>query len=138
MIAYQYLRFWTGVTVGRFVLGFVTGRLFPTEKHAVACYLVICVVLQILFWLIPNFLVSAVMVGLIGFFIAPMFPAAVVAMTKLLPKRLHVAGIGFAAATGATGATVLPFAVGAIASKKGVTVLQPIILALLVVIACIW
>lgn len=78
--------FWAGVTAGRFVLGFVTARCFPTEKHAVATYLVTCIVLQLLFWLVPSFSVSAVMVGLLGFFIAPFFPAAVVAMTKLLPK----------------------------------------------------
>lgn len=130
--------FWLGVTIGRFVLGFVTARCFPTEKHAVAFYLIICVALQLLFWLIPSFTVSAVMVGLLGFFIAPMFPAAVVAMTKLLPKRLHVAAVGFAAAVGASGATVLPFAVGAIANSKGVGVLQPVVLALLVVITIIW
>lgn len=78
------------------------------------------------------------MVALIGFFLAPCFPGAVVAMTKLLPKRLHVAGVGFAAATGAAGATILPFAVGAIAQGKGVVVLQPIILALFVVITFLW
>lgn len=43
-------------------------------------------------------------------------------MTKLLPKRLHVAAVGFAAAVGASGATVLPFLVGAIAQSKGVAV----------------
>ena len=70
--------------------------------------------------------------------IAPMFPAAVVALTKLLPKRLHVAAVGFAAAVGASGATVLPFAVGAIANSRGVQVLQPVVLALLATILLIW
>jgi len=67
-----------------------------------------------------------------------MFPAAVVAMTKLLPKRLHVAAVGFAAAVGASGATVLPFAVGAIANSRGVQVLQPVVLALLATILLVW
>lgn len=67
-----------------------------------------------------------------------MFPAAVVAMTKLLDKRLHVAAIGFAAAVGASGATILPFAVGAIANSRGVQVLQPVVLALLAFILIIW
>ncbi len=130
--------FWLGVTVGRLVLGFVTARLFRSEKHAVATYLVCSVALQLLFWLIPNFVVSAVMVALLGFFLAPMFPAAVVALTKLLPKRLHVAAVGFAAAFGASGACVLPFAVGAIANAAGVKVLQPIILATLVLLLGVW
>ncbi|KAJ9613363.1 hypothetical protein H2200_003305 [Cladophialophora chaetospira] len=130
--------FWLGITVGRLVLGFVTARLFRSEKHAVATYLVCSVALQLLFWLIPNFVVSAVMVGFLGFFLAPLFPAAVVALTKLLPKRLHVAAVGFAAAFGASGACVLPFAVGAIANAAGVKVLQPIILAALVLCLGVW
>lgn len=130
--------FWLGVTVGRLVLGFVTARLFPTEKHAVATYLVLCIGLQLLFWLVPSFMVSAVMIGLLGFFIGPLFPAAIVALTKLLPKRLHVAAVGFAAALGASGATILPFAVGAIANVKGVRVLQPIVLALFAVTFVVW
>lgn len=130
--------FWLGVTVGRLILGFVTARVFKSEKHAVATYLVCSVAVQLLFWLIPNFFVSAVMVGFLGFFLGPMFPAAVVALTKLLPKRLHVAAVGFAAAFGASGACVLPFAVGAIANAAGVKVLQPIVLACLVLCLVVW
>ena len=130
--------FWLGITVGRFVLGFVTGRLFPSERWAVTTYLACSVGLQLLFWLIPNFYVSSVMIGFLGFFLGPMFPAAVVALTKLLPKKLHVAAVGFACAFGASGATVFPFAVGAIASAAGVKVLQPIVLAALVLCAVVW
>lgn len=130
--------FWGGVTAGRVILGFVTPRLFKTEKHAVAVYLVLSVGLELLFWLIPQFYVSAVMVSLLGFFLGPLFPAAIVAATKLLPKHLHVSAIGFAAAVGASGATAIPFATGAIAQAKGVWVLQPIILAILVVCLGIW
>lgn len=77
-------------------------------------------------------------VALEGFFLGPMFPAAVVAATRLLPSDLHVAGIGFAAAFGAAGGTILPFAVGAIAQAKGVGVLMPIVLAFLVADAATW
>jgi fucose permease len=42
--------FWCGITVGRVVLGFATARLFKTEKHAVAIYLVASIALQLLFW----------------------------------------------------------------------------------------
>ncbi|XDG05949.1 hypothetical protein ABKA04_005564 [Annulohypoxylon sp. FPYF3050] len=87
---------------------------------------------------VPQFIVSAVAVGLQGFFIGPLFPAAIVAMSKLLPRHLHVGAIGFAAAFGGSGAAVLPFAVGAIAQARGVQVLQPIILGLLGVILIFW
>ncbi|KAI5194797.1 hypothetical protein AUEXF2481DRAFT_24824 [Aureobasidium subglaciale EXF-2481] len=128
--------FWLGVTVGRLILGFVTPRI--GEKLSIAIYLPIATGLELLFWLVPQFYVSAVAVALQGFFLGPLFPAAVVATTKLLPKHLHVSGIGFAAAFGGSGAAIFPFVTGVIAQSKGVQVLQPIILALLVVIWLFW
>ena len=128
--------FWLGLTFGRIILGFVTGKI--GEKIAIAAYLVICMGLELCFWLIPNFVASAVFAGWLGFFLGPLFPAAIVVATKLLPSRLHVSAIGFAAAFGGGGAAVLPFAVGAIAQAKGVQVLQPIVLALLALILGLW
>jgi fucose permease len=94
--------------------------------------------LELVFWLVPQFYVSAVAVSLQGFFLGPLFPAAIVAATKLLPRHLHVSAIGFAAAFGGSGAAIFPFAVGAIAQAKGVQVLQPIVLALFGVILGLW
>jgi fucose permease len=158
--------FWMGITVGRIVLGFITPKL--GEKLAIAVglraspsgnllsifrklssyatvltnitqiYLPITMALELIFWLVPQFYVSAVAVSLQGFFLGPLFPAAVVAATKLLPKHLHVSAIGFAAAFGGSGAAIFPFAVGAIAQSKGVQVLQPVILALLGIILGLW
>ncbi|KAI0595207.1 MFS general substrate transporter [Biscogniauxia sp. FL1348] len=128
--------FWLGLAIGRFILGFVTPRI--GEKLAVMIYLPLAMGLELVFWLVPQFIVSAVAVGLQGFFIGPLFPAAIIAMSKLLPRHLHVGAIGFAAAFGGSGAAVLPFAVGAIAQAKGVQVLQPVILALLGVILLLW
>ncbi|KAF1996832.1 MFS general substrate transporter [Amniculicola lignicola CBS 123094] len=128
--------FWMGLTVGRIVLGFVTPRL--GEKLAIAIYLPLTMALELIFWLVPQFYVSAVAVALQGFFLGPLFPAAIVAATKLLPRHLHVSAIGFAAAFGGSGAAIFPFAVGAIAQGHGVQVLQPVILALLGVILVLW
>lgn len=88
--------YWLGITMGRLILGFVTGRI--GEKLAIVIYLVAGVALELLFWLVPSFVASAVLVSFLGFFLAPMFPAAVVVSTKLLPRELHVSAIGFAAA----------------------------------------
>ncbi|KAI0203641.1 putative MFS transporter [Astrocystis sublimbata] len=128
--------FWLGLTIGRFILGFVTPRI--GEKLAIMIYLPLAMGFELLFWLVPQFIVSAVAVALQGFFLGPLFPAAIVAMSKLLPHHLHVSAIGFAAAFGGSGAAVLPFAVGAIAQARGVQVLQPIILALLAAILLVW
>jgi len=118
-------------------------RFFPLPQDretdtGLQIYLPLTFGLQLVFWLVPQFYVSAVAVSLQGFFLGPLFPAAVVAATKLLPRHLHVGAIGFAAAFGGSGAAILPFAVGAIAQARGVQVLQPIILALLGVILGLW
>jgi fucose permease len=136
--------FWLGITLGRIVLGFITPRI--GEKLAVSVslahqytryladrtqiYLPIAMGLELLFWLVPSFYVSAIAVSFQGFFLGPMFPAIIVVMTKLLPKHLHVSAVGFAAACGGSGGAIFPFAIGALAQAKGVQVLQPIILAL--------
>ena len=128
--------FWLGITCGRFILAFVTPRL--GEGLAVSIYLCCAMGLQLLFWLVPQFIVSAVAIAFLGFFLGPLFPAAVIATTKLLPRRLHVGAVGFSSAVGGGGASLLPFAVGAIAERKGVQTLQPIILAFLGVLLALW
>ncbi|KAF2131701.1 MFS general substrate transporter [Dothidotthia symphoricarpi CBS 119687] len=147
--------FWMGVTAGRVVLGFVTPRVgerlaiavlppapFPSHPHSMLTkteiYLPLTLALELIFWLIPSFLVSAIAVSLQGFFLGPLFPAAIVAATKLLPRELHVSAIGFAAAFGGSGAAIFPFAVGAIAQARGVRVLQPVVLGLLGGIWGLW
>ncbi|KAI9163862.1 major facilitator superfamily domain-containing protein [Paramyrothecium foliicola] len=128
--------FWLGLALGRIFLGFITPRI--GERLAMLIYLPLAVGLQLLFWLVPQFIVSAVAVGLQGFFLGPLFPVVVVAMSKLLPRHLQVSAIGFAAAFGGGGKAILPFAVGALAQAKGVQVLQPIVLAFLAVLIILW
>jgi fucose permease len=128
--------FWLGITIGRFVLGFVSPRL--GEKLAVAMYLGFSIALELIFWLVPDFIVSAVAVSFVGFFIGTIFPCVVVVATRLLPKNIHVAAIGFTAALSMGGGSVFPFMIGAVAQAKGVKVLQPILLAMLAVALAIW
>lgn len=144
--------FWAGMTVGRSGLGVVTHALIKytntpgrslsklrlTERSIVSVYLLITIALQLLFWLVPSITASAIAVALLGMFMGPIFPSGIIMATKLLPARLHITSIGFSTALGGTGAAVFPFAVGAIAQARGVKVLQPIILALLVVLIAVW
>ena len=128
--------FWAGMTAGRAILGFITERF--GERVCVCVYLALSIGLELIFWLVPEFVVSAVAVAFLGFFLGPIFPAGVVMCAKLLPKHLHVSALGAATAIAGVGGAGVPFAVGAIAEAKGVWVLQPIILALLAVITLLW
>ncbi|KAF5011492.1 hypothetical protein FDECE_2411 [Fusarium decemcellulare] len=98
--------FWLGLTLGRVVLGFVTER--TGEKLAITGYLILSIGLELLYWLVPNFVASVIFVMLLGFFLGPLFPAAIVAATKLLPADYHISAIGFAAAIGGGGAAIDP------------------------------
>ena len=128
--------FWAGMTVGRLVLPYLTSRL--GEYPSVMIYLGLSFALELIFWLVPSLIVSAIAVSLLGVFMGPMFPTAIVMVTKLLPKDLHVGCIGFGTAFGGSGGAIFPFLVGAIAQSKGVRTLQPVILALLVAIGILW
>lgn len=96
--------FWLGITIGRVTLGFITPRI--GERVAITTYLVVGMGLELLFWLVPQFVVGAVAVAFLGFFMGPLFPGAVIAVTKLLPKRLHVGAVGFSTALGGGGAAM--------------------------------
>ncbi|KAJ5541868.1 Major facilitator superfamily domain general substrate transporter [Penicillium sp. DV-2018c] len=128
--------FWLGITVGRIILGFITPRV--GEKVAIAAYIIASMAFGLVLWLVPQFYASAVAVSFQGFFLGPLFPGAVVTVTKLLPRHLHVPSIGFVAAFGGSGAAILPFAVGVLAQAKGVKVLQPFIIALSGAILITW
>ncbi|PQE14339.1 hypothetical protein CJF30_00006917 [Rutstroemia sp. NJR-2017a BBW] len=79
--------FWGGMTVGRILLSFVTARL--GEFTSVLVYLAICLGLELIFWLVPSFVASAVAAALLGMFLGPLFPTAIVLVAKLMPKELH-------------------------------------------------
>ncbi|KGO76380.1 Major facilitator superfamily domain, general substrate transporter [Penicillium italicum] len=128
--------FWLSITVSRFVLGFMSPRI--GEKLSIAIYILLAIALELIFWLVPEFIVSAVAVAFVGFFMGTIFLGVVIVATRLLPKNLHVAAIGFAAAFSMGGGAVFPFMIGAIAQAKGVTVLQPVLLAMLAVSLGIW
>jgi fucose permease len=128
--------FWAGMTVGRLGLSFLTARL--GEFQSVILYLSISAGLELIFWLVPSFVVSAIAVAFLGVFLGPVFPTAIVMTAKLLPRDLHVGTIGFATAFGGSGGAILPFLVGVIAQNRGVKNLQPVILALLIVMGMLW
>jgi fucose permease len=56
--------FWGGMTVGRLVLGFVTSRI--GGFRAMLLYLGLAIAIELVFWLVPNMVVTAVASALLG------------------------------------------------------------------------
>ncbi|KNG82279.1 MFS transporter [Aspergillus nomiae NRRL 13137] len=128
--------FWTGFTVGRVLLADITHKF--GERRMVFIYLVLALAMQLMFWIVPSIPVNAVAVFLLGFFIGPFYPVGLYVLTEIVPPELHVGAIGFTASLGQAGSAAFPFMTGAIASKAGVQVLQPIMVGLLIGIGIFW
>lgn len=129
--------FWTGLTVGRMTLGFVTGYI-KHEDMLVAIYLCLSIAFILLFWLVPVLVASALFAALFGFCIGPLFPTVVVVAVQKLPKWLHVSGVGFSAALGGAGAAIIPFINGVVANDFGPKVVGPFVFSLFAAMFLTW
>jgi hypothetical protein len=77
-------------------------------------------------WAVPSFVENAIAVSCIGLFLGPMYPILVYHSNTILPKWLYSGAIGWISAFGQAGSAALPFLTGLLASKFGITALQPL------------
>ena len=61
-----------GTLLGRLVLVEPSHRF--GERRMIAVYVVLCIALQLVFWLVPNTTADIVVLALTGFFSGPFFP----------------------------------------------------------------
>jgi fucose permease len=133
--------YWGGVTLGRIVIGFLAPwirRSLATEKGHVSVCLAMTIIIHAFFSLEDSLAASAIAAPLLGFFLGPLFPEAIVVQTKLVPKHLHITAVGFACALGSAGGCLFPFIVGAIAKARGMTILLPIVGIMLSLCLVLW
>ncbi|KAI9634043.1 major facilitator superfamily domain-containing protein [Dioszegia hungarica] len=128
--------FFGGLTVGRIVLIPVTNRL--GHRLSVYIYTVIAIGLELIVWLVPSLIGSALCFSLVGVALGPMYPSCVMIITEVMPTDLHTGTIGLMACIGFVGSAIMPFITGAIADRHGVWVLQPLMIALLTVSIGMW
>jgi len=129
--------YWGGLTVGRIVLGFMIPVL-KTGKGVITTCLAMSILLHLIFTFRTDLITTAIVIPLLGFFLGPLFPEAVIMQTKLVHKRLHVAAVGFACALGSAGGCAFPFLTGFIANSWGIETLQPIVLVMLLLCLMLW
>lgn len=65
-------------------------------------------------------------VSIVGMLLGPMYPIAMNQASRILPRRILTASIGWIAGFGQAGSALLPFITGAIAEKHGIKSLQPL------------
>ncbi|KAJ5094662.1 Major facilitator superfamily domain general substrate transporter [Penicillium angulare] len=121
--------FYGGAFLGRLLLAEPTHRL--GERRMIFIYAVLCVGLQLVFWLVPNIITEAVAVSLLGFFSGPFFATGVSVGSKIFAPEILSPAISFVFVLGQIGGSIFPAITGLIAAHVGVKVLQPILVGLL-------
>jgi fucose permease len=128
--------FWSGMAIGRFVLGAVAERI--GVLWATVIYLTCAIGLELLFASIRVSVASIIFMTLLGFSMGPLFPSGIVLLNRLLPKDLHVGAVSFVASVGQIGAAIFPFGIGALVDMTGIGLFQYAIVALTTVTLVLW
>ena len=77
-------------------------------------------------WVVPSLIENAVAVAFVGLLLGPMYPILMNHTSKILPRWLLTGSIGYIAGVGQAGSAVLPFITGILASRFGISSLQPL------------
>ncbi|KAJ5450039.1 Major facilitator superfamily domaingeneral substrate transporter [Penicillium daleae] len=128
--------YYGGGFLGRLLLAEPTHRL--GERRMIFIYAVVCLGLQLAFWLVPNIITEAVAVSLLGFFAGPFFATGISVGSKMFPPEIVSSAIAFVFVLGQIGGSIFPAITGVIAAQVGVKVLQPILVGLLGATAISW
>ncbi|KAF5019288.1 hypothetical protein F66182_8706 [Fusarium sp. NRRL 66182] len=107
-VGYVPTGFWAGLFLGRLLLAEPTHRF--GEQRSIMWLSFICLIFQLLFWLVPNLVAGAVAFSLMGFFFGPFFATGMSVASRMFPRKIQST---------------------ALATRAGVQVLQPVILGLI-------
>ncbi|KAI1076268.1 MFS general substrate transporter [Whalleya microplaca] len=135
-VGYVPTGFFGGMFAGRILLAEPTFRY--GEQRMILIYCALCVILQLVFWLQPNIIGSAVALSFIGFFAGPFFATGMSVASKSFSRESQTAALGFIFVSAQAGGAIFPSITGLIATHAGVAVLQPIVLALFIASGLSW
>ncbi|KAI5211909.1 hypothetical protein AUEXF2481DRAFT_2284 [Aureobasidium subglaciale EXF-2481] len=125
-----------GALLGRLILPEPTRRF--GERLMVSIYCVICIGLQIMFWLVPNTVAAAVAISLVGFFSGPLFATGISVGSRLFPADIRATALSLVFVFAQVGGSLFPVITGLVSSHKGVWVLQPMLVGLISATAITW
>lgn len=130
--------YWLGLTLGRFLISPIAGRLRLTRTGLVYACLAGVAVTAALTWLVP--VTGAAIVGfvLLGFLLGPIFPTTMAVAPLLTVPRLVPTAIGVMNAGSVVGGAALPWLAGAAAQGIGAWTLLPFAAALALLQLSVW
>lgn len=134
---YAVSAYWLGLTVGRFVISPLAGRLGLTPQRMMLCCLMGVVGATAVTWAVRGQL-AGVGFALVGFFLGPLFPTAMALVPDLTTATLVPTAIGVLNAVSVVGGAALPWLAGAIAQGVGIWTLLPYVVVLGVLQLVLW
>lgn len=130
--------YYAGVFLGRLFLAGPTHNLLGGEHYTLTLCSILVAALQLVAWLVDSAIVTSVAFSLMGFFMGPFFAAAIQVASEVLPRKVRANALGLIFVIAQLGGSVFPAVTGAVAAAKGVGILQPIALALIIATAVSW
>ncbi|OJJ08126.1 hypothetical protein ASPVEDRAFT_155847 [Aspergillus versicolor CBS 583.65] len=121
--------FYGGGFLGRLLLAEPTHRF--GERRMIFVYIILCLALELVFWLVPHIITEAVAISLLGFFSGPFFATGISVASKAFAAEIRSSALAIIFLLGQIGGAVFPAITGVIASEAGVKVLQPMLVGLL-------
>jgi fucose permease len=129
LAGYTVSGYWLGLTLGRFLISPVATRAGATTAGMIYACLVGITAAVTLAWLLPT-APACLALGLLGFFLGPIFPTVMAITPRLAEDRLVPTAIGVMNAASLAGGSVLPWLAGTVAQDFGMWVVLPFALAL--------
>lgn len=102
--------YWVGLTLGRVVLGYVTGRF--GEKLMITIYLFVIAASILIIWFVQVVEADATMLFFLGAALGPLFPTTISIASKVIPQELFASSVGFLTAFGSGGSALFPWLTG--------------------------
>jgi fucose permease len=130
--------YWLGLTLGRFLISPIATRLGWTAIGMMYGCLTGVLACATLVWLVPGPALAGVALGLLGFFLGPIFPTTMALAPQMVGARLQSTAIGIMNAASTIGASALPWLAGAIGQSAGVWTLLPYAMALAALQFVVW
>jgi fucose permease len=137
LAGYAVSGYWLGLTLGRFLISPIATRAGVTAVGMMYACLVGVTAAATLAWLSPTVL-TCVALGLLGFFLGPVYPTTMAMTPELTDAALVPNAIGVMNAASVVGGSALPWLAGTIAQSTGMRVLLPFGLALALIQVIVW
>jgi fucose permease len=124
------------MSIGRYTLGAATEAI--GLRTAASAYIVLMCCAQFLFMEIDHLIGSLVLLGVCGFFLAPLFPSGIVILSMRTPPNERTRIVAAVIAMGQVGGAIVPYGLGLLATYLGTQYFLRVTLGLSVVLLALW